>query len=257
LDLLDRMLALDPSKRVSCKDALAGDWLKDVNPEKMTQPGLPQHQDCHELWSKKRRRKQHLENATESAKLSDPASNPTSTNLAEDDNSRGSTGGFLASQSYEEKTEKIQIPGICAEKTDSSDSIPGLGGGRDSTSPTRPVPLDVHVQLDKLAAKFDSGAAVKVDHILNLSNYIDKKVVEEVQLIESITESVKRSVAISQGISDTTDVSHICVNPATNVFVEKGENGTEEEPLATECVKKDLLRIFSHFGKAVPQRIQE
>jgi cyclin-dependent kinase 12/13 len=59
LDLLDGMLALDPARRLSAKEALEGDWLRGVDPTGQAfRSELPQHQDCHELWSKKRRRAQ-------------------------------------------------------------------------------------------------------------------------------------------------------------------------------------------------------
>ncbi|XP_050044324.1 uncharacterized protein [Dermacentor andersoni] len=61
LDLLDQMLELDPERRITAEAALRSPWLAQVRPERMAPPDLPHWQDCHEMWSKRRRRQLRLE----------------------------------------------------------------------------------------------------------------------------------------------------------------------------------------------------
>lgn len=56
LELLDKLLILDPSRRMSAEVALKCGWLRDVDPDSIPPPDLPKDQDCHEMWSKRRKR---------------------------------------------------------------------------------------------------------------------------------------------------------------------------------------------------------
>lgn len=73
LDLLDEMLTLDPKRRITAENSLKCDWLKGFNKALVKPPDLPKHQDCHEMWSKKKRRgERHAQNNPQY----NPANNP-------------------------------------------------------------------------------------------------------------------------------------------------------------------------------------
>ena len=57
LELLDKLLILDPNKRITAAQSLKHQFFKSFKPETVTPLILPTGQDCHELWSKKRRKK--------------------------------------------------------------------------------------------------------------------------------------------------------------------------------------------------------
>lgn len=53
---MDKMLLLDPKRRISAKEAINHFWIKNFDYTTVPPLKLPQHQDCHELWSKKQRK---------------------------------------------------------------------------------------------------------------------------------------------------------------------------------------------------------
>ena len=58
VELLDKLLILDPNKRITAAQSLKHQFFKSFKSETVIPLILPTGQDCHELWSKKRRKKQ-------------------------------------------------------------------------------------------------------------------------------------------------------------------------------------------------------
>lgn len=59
LDLLDKLLILDPSRRITGSQAIIHVFLKDCKPDEVVPPELPKDLNCHELWCKRKRREKH------------------------------------------------------------------------------------------------------------------------------------------------------------------------------------------------------
>ncbi|KRY55180.1 Cyclin-dependent kinase 12 [Trichinella britovi] len=99
LDLLDQMLTLDPKKRCSAEAALRSPWLVSINPGNVTPPKLPTWQDCHEMWSKRRRRNKEMRRVPNQRDLKSDKTSTSNTN-----NSSCGGGGGSSSNNNNDPT---------------------------------------------------------------------------------------------------------------------------------------------------------
>ncbi|XP_044271086.1 cyclin-dependent kinase 12 isoform X1 [Tribolium madens] len=245
LDLLDKMLDLDPEKRISAEDALKSPWLKNINPEQICAPELPTWQDCHELWSKKRKRQ--MREQQESVQNLPPGKPIVLRDKKPEDTSEvGGSSKVLKMEAYDAAVLSYALA------TAATKIKPGLLGIAPILPPRIPegeslTPPARHQEADENRNYLQQLLCAVEQQI------VGKTAVQLPQLMEIC--ATKQAQVDQQAIAHLetlqTELRHICKNnpSATHLLQLKIEE--EQSPgvsLNTEIVVKSLTELMKHFG---------
>ncbi|KAH8877839.1 Cyclin-dependent kinase 13 [Schistosoma japonicum] len=190
VDLLDHMLQLDPHRRCSAREALSSPWLRNIDPSKISPPRLPVDQDCHEMWSKRRRRMLRQEQEAKTQKIGLEASSSKISAVS-------SRTSVIDANSISNGSSRNQVYSTSSRSKSSKQSIPTKVSGDDlpNSGLKMAQPDHLHIPINPT----DSTISLKNQLRDLLADFADSGID---RFKESITEALKANPNLLKGMQE-------------------------------------------------------